>query len=408
MAFWSNVKSAIKRSGTNPENPANSLTHFMQGAASHGAPAIVPTIENAIGLTSVYKSIRIISEDQGGLSRAVCIEDAAGHKVKNKSHPVYPIIHDRPSPYYNSFTFFETMTANAAARGQSFAVIHRGKNTGKVQELEMLDIQQVKAVKLKSGAFGYHDYSTGQTYFAEDIIHLKYSSFDGINGVSPLTVARETMGIGLNATNYAKKMYENGAMLSGFLEHPETLGQESITNLEDSIKRNYSGQKNAGKFMVLEEGMKFKASTLSPVDVEYVKISRLTQSDVAGIYRLPLHMLGDLERSTNNNIEHQGGDYVKYCQAPWARRWETELNDKLFTRKERAAGCCVQINLESLLRGDIKTRAAYYKDMVNIGAMSRNEVRAKENYPPIEGLDKILVPLNMISQDELKNAENEN
>ena len=240
---------------------------------------------------------------------------------------------------------------------------------------------------------------------------VSQSRYIRLEGKSPITVFRENIGLGIATTQTQGSLWKNGTLISGYLKHPGKLAPDQVQNLRDTWQSRYTGRDNAGKTPVLENGMEFIPLSLKPADAMFLETAKLSLHDVCRIYRIPPHMVGDLERSTNNNIEHQSLEFVRDTLRPWLKNWEQELNRKLLFDSEKSR-MFFRFNVDALLRGDTKSRAEYFTralgSVSNPGWMTPNEVRSLEKLNPIENGDTIYNPtLNNEAPDSIQ-ADNLN
>jgi HK97 family phage portal protein len=219
-----------------------------------------------------------------------------------------------------------------------------------------------------------------------------------VRGVSPVTLLRESIGLEMAAERHGALQFGNGARPGGVLEHPETMSEDAALRLKKQVTEASSGD-NQHKLVLLEEGMKWHQVGLSNEDAQFIETRKLSRSVIAGAFRIPPHLIGDLERATFTNIEHQGIEYVTRALMGRARRWEQRLNMTLLTPSERRE-FYFEFDFNVLLRGDSKTRFEAYNQAIQAGWLSRNEVRGMENLNPAPGLDEYLAPLNMRGADE--------
>jgi HK97 family phage portal protein len=225
----------------------------------------------------------------------------------------------------------------------------------------------------------------GRSYvlLPNEIIHLKLFGEDGIIGKSPLSYARETVGMALAANDYAAAMYENGGGVRGVIERaPMNMTGPQMDQLRNEFVKIMRDYRTSGSIGVLRGETKFTQIALSPKDAQFIESANLSTKDIARFFGVPLHLIGDLERSTNNNIEHQSIEFVMHTVRPLVKNWESELNRKVLRKSDRSS-MFFRFNIDSLMRGDTAARAQYYQTMTNIGAMSLDEVRNMENLNPI-------------------------
>jgi HK97 family phage portal protein len=227
------------------------------------------------------------------------------------------------------------------------------------------------------------------------VFHIPNMSYDGVIGLSPITYASGAIKLGMTYESYGNNFYKNGAHSSGTIEVPLGLSETAYNRLKEQFKKNFQGLHNAGNPVLLEEGAKFNPISIKPADAQLIENKRFQVEDICRIYRVPLHLVQDLSRSTNNNIEHQSLEFVMYTMLPYFKRWEENVNAQLLTKEERKAGYYLEINAAGLLRGDMASRSQSYAVARQWGWMSVNDIRKLENMPPITNGDIYLTPLNM-------------
>ena len=230
------------------------------------------------------------------------------------------------------------------------------------------------------------------------MLHISGLGFDGLIGYSVIEYARESIGLGMGAERFGSAFFGNGATIGNVLEHPGKLSDDAAKRLKESIKEKYSGPSNAHRTLVLEEDMKWKPLGFTQKDAQFLETRKFQVTDVARWFQIAPHKLGDLERATFTNIEHQGIDFVVWTLGRWLKRWEHECNFKLFSESERRTHFA-EFLVDALLRGDTKTRNESYAIAVTNGWMNRNEVRERENMNKEDGLDEFLTPMNMAGAD---------
>lgn len=229
-----------------------------------------------------------------------------------------------------------------------------------------------------------------------DVLHIPAMSFDGVVGYSPIAMAKNAIGLGVAAEEYASKLYANGATPSGVLEHPGTI--KDPQKLRDNWMSQFGGSANSHKIAVLEEGMKYTPISINPSDAQFLETRKFQLDEIARIFRVPPHMVGDLDKSSFSNIEQQSLEFVTYTLEPWAIKIESYLKKCLLTEKEKQE-YFFSFNFSGLLRGDYASRMQGYSTGIQNGFFSVNDVRELENMnrlPKEEGGDQYLVNGNML------------
>ena len=355
-------------------------------------------MDTAITVSAMWACWRIISETVASLSLEV-LENNNGEIRQATEHPLYNLLSHEPSPLYTSFTWRETMQLHALAHGTAYARIIRNY-LGQITELRFIPSTDIEVIVPKGeNEPVYRIKGENKTYTLTDIIAIPVMALNGIAGTDMLTVAREILSEAIAASEFGANYLGNGAMLSGIITYEGELTPEQRQNLKSSWKRNYEGAKNSGSTALLEYGMKYTPISGTAEDANLLEMRQFYVTEVARIYNVPPHMIGDLERSTNNNIEQQSIDFVRYTIRPYIKRWEQELNRKLFMPSERNR-YYVRFNLDSLLRGDTEARAEYYNKLFHVGALSPNDIRKLENMNPILDGDQYFRPMNFQPIDQ--------
>ena len=361
------------------------------GRSSEGASI---SEETALSLSAVYACVRVIAEAVASLPWHVYESTDIGKQIAAK-HPLNKLLRSEPNPLYTSFVFRETLITHVLLWGNAYAKIVRVN--GIPTRFDILNPINVTPT-LKDGALIY---KTPQGNIApNDIIHIPGLGFDGITGKSPIRLAAENIGVGLNSQRFGSKFFENGAHLGGVLEHPGVLKADAHTRLRDSWDNKYKGVNNSNKVAILEEGMKYTRIGIPPEEAQFIETRKFSITEVARIYKVPPHMIQDLERATFSNIEHQDLGFVKHTMVPWCVRIEQEFNRKVFSEPEKEK-YFNKFNLNGMLRGDSAARATFYKDMFNIGVFSHNDILELEDMNKVKDGDQRFVPLNMIPVDKV-------
>ena len=376
---------------------------FAGGLSSSGEP-VSPT--TAMQLTAVYGCVKILSEAIAELPLHTYKTTEDGGKVKAFRHPLYNILHDEPNPEMTSFAFRETLMSHLCLWGNAYAQIIRN-GRGEVMGLYPLLPNKMRVLRDDRNRIVYvYNRTEGEaapgeaetvTFASEDILHIPGLGFDGLIGYSPLSMARNAIGASIASDSYADRFFGNAAMPSGVLEYPGVL--KDPQKISERWGGSFSGAVNAGKTPVLEEGMTYKPISISPQDAQVLETRKFNINEIARIFRVPPHMLADLEKSSFSNIEQQSLEFVKYTIAPWVARIEQGLKKSLLRPDEKAEGYFFSFNLEGLLRGDYNSRMNGYAIARQNGWMSANDIRELENMnriPAEEGGDLYLVNGNML------------
>lgn len=344
------------------------------------------TERTAMQMTAVYSCVRILSEAVAGLPIHVYRYTDNGGKERALEHPLYRLLHDEPNPEMTSFNFRETLMSHLLLYGNAYAQIIRNAR-GEVMGLYPLMPNKMSVDRDRAGNL-YYLYScgsddapvgkeNGQVYLLpSDVLHIPGLGYDGIVGYSPLAMAKNAVGMAIACEEYGAKFFANGAAPGGVLEHPGII--KDPQKVKESWNAVYQGSGNSHKIAVLEEGMKYQAIGISPEQAQFLETRKFQINEIARIYRVPPHMVGDLEKSSFSNIEQQSLEFVKYTLDPWICRWEQSLSRRLFTENEKRT-YFIRFNVEGLLRGDYQSRMNGYAVARQNGWMSANDIRELEN-----------------------------
>lgn len=397
------IFSGLFNSRDKPKNQtAGSRYTFYLGGSSSGKTV---TERSAMQMTAVYSCVRILSEAVAGLPLHFYRYTEDGGKEKAIDHPLYSLLHDEPNPEMTSFVFRETLMTHLLLWGNAYAqIIRNGKN--EIIALYPLMPNKMDVSRDKSGQL-YYTYVTqpeeahtikGTVVYLNpsEVLHIPGLGFDGLVGYSPIAMAKNAIGMAIACEEYGAKFFANGAAPGGVLEHPGTI--KDPQRVRESWQSTFGGSGNSNKIAVLEEGMKYTPIGISPEQAQFLETRKFQINEIARIFRVPPHMVGDLEKSSFSNIEQQSLEFVKYTLDPWIVRWEQSIRRALLTPEEKKK-YFVKFNLEGLLRGDYQSRMNGYAIGRQNGWMSANDIRELENQdriPAEEGGDLYLVNGNML------------
>lgn len=384
------------RARDKPRDAVSDAPSIFFGTSGAGK-SVTPT--SAMRLSAVYACVRVIAETIASLPLNVYEITPDGSR-KATEHPLYRLLHDEPNGEMTSFVWRETMLTHLLLWGNSYTQVIRSGRNGILALYPLLpdkmDVDRDSAGNLtyEYTAAGGQTYSLTPVY---DVLHIPGLGFDGVVGYSPIAFEKNAVGLGLATEEYGSKFFSNGATPSGVLKHPHHVKEPA--KLRESWYAAYGGSANAGKVAVLEEGMDYQAVSVPNSDAQYLETRKFQLNEICRIFRVPPHMVGDLEHATFSNIEHQSISFAVHTIRPWLVRIEQALNRGLFSEKEKGR-FYVQFNMEGLMRGDYKSRMDGYAVARQNGWMSANDIRALENMNPIpaeEGGDEYLINGNMIA-----------
>lgn len=360
---------------------------FLFGRTTSGKPVNERT---AMQTTAVYACVRILAEAVASLPLHVYEYQDDGGKKLVYDHPLYYLLHDEPNPEMTSFVFRETLMSHLLIWGNAYAQIIRD-GAGRVLGLYPLLPDKMEVQRDDKGNI-YYVYSrnsdenpTFKEYGniklkAEDVLHIPGLGFDGLIGYSPIAMAKNAVGMTLACEEYGASFFANGANPGGVLEHPGVLKDPS--KVRESWNSVYRGVSNAHKIAVLEEGMKYQQIGIPPEEAQFLETRKFQINEIARLYRIPPHMVGDLDKSSFSNIEQQSLEFVKYTLDPWVIRWEQSLQRSLLLPGEKGK-YFIKLNVDGLLRGDYQSRMNGYAVGRQNGWFSANDIREMENMNPI-------------------------
>lgn len=400
------------------DRTAGSSFAFFMGSSSSGKSV---TERSAMQMTAVYACVRILSEAVAGLPLHFYRYKDDGSKEKAIDHNLYYLLHDEPNPEMSSFVFRETLMTHLLLWGNAYAqIIRNGK--GDIIALYPLMPNKMQVDRDENGKL-YYTYTRSEgeantmqgssvTLEPKDVLHIPGLGFDGLVGYSPIAMAKNAIGLAIATEEFGSKFFANGAAPSGVLEHPGTIKDPS--RVREAWQSQFGGSGNSGKVAVLEEGMKYTPISISPEQAQFLETRKFQINEIARIFRVPPHMVGDLEKSSFSNIEQQSLEFVKYTLDPWVVRWEQSLSRSLLSEDEKKQ-YFFKFNLEGLLRGDYQSRMNGYAIARQNGWMSANDIRELEDLDKLsaeQGGDLYLVngnmlPLNKAGAYAEKNNEKE-
>ena len=360
---------------------------FLFGRTTSGKPVNERT---AMQTTAVYACVRILAEAVASLPLHVYEYQDDGGKKLVHDHPLYYLLHDEPNPEMTSFVFRETLMSHLLIWGNAYAQIIRD-GAGRVLGLypflpDKMDVQRDDRGNIY---YVYSRNSDENPMFkeygdirlkAEDVLHIPGLGFDGLIGYSPIAMAKNAVGMTLACEEYGASFFANGANPGGVLEHPGVLKDPS--KVRESWNSVYRGVNNAHKIAVLEEGMKYQQIGIPPEEAQFLETRKFQINEIARLYRIPPHMVGDLDKSSFSNIEQQSLEFVKYTLDPWVIRWEQSLQRSLLLPGEKGK-YFIKLNVDGLLRGDYQSRMNGYAVGRQNGWFSANDIREMENMNPI-------------------------
>lgn len=391
------------RSRDAPRNSTSgSAYRFFMGSSTSGKRV---NERSAMQMTAVYSCVRILSEAVAGLPLHLYQYTDKSSKEKAIDNPLYFLLHDEPNTEMTSFVFRETLMTHLLLWGNAYSqIIRNGK--GEVVGLYPLMPDRMTVNRDEKGRL-YYEYMVSSDdaktlkdgtvrLSPYDVLHILGLGFDGLVGYSPIAMAKNAIGLAIAAEEYGSKFYANGATPSGILEYPGTVKEPD--KVRESWNAGFGGSSNAHKIAVLEEGMKYTPISISPNEAQFLETRKFQINEIARIFRVPPHMVGDLEKSSFSNIEQQSLEFVKYTLEPWLVRWEQAMQRSLIPQDDKSK-YFIKFNVDGLLRGDYQSRMQGYATARQNGWMSANDIRELENLdriPAEDGGDLYLINGNMM------------
>jgi HK97 family phage portal protein len=372
------------------------IQRFMVGDQIVNIPDGPINTATAMKYTAVFACMRVLAETFASVPLILYRKKPDGDRESMNDLAVYDILHNRPNEEMSPFNFKEACMNSLNAGGNAVCerlVNRRGELVGlypyQWQQVNVDRDPDTKRLRYKIGGTG------GKTLSRDQVLHVPGMSLDGISGLSPISYAASAIRLGQSYEKFGVNLYKNGAFPSGAFSFEGYLKDEAFERLKKDLEKNYQGMQNTGKPMLLEQNGKFTPFMINPVDAQLIENKRFQIEDIARIFRVPMHLIQELTRSTNNNIEHQSLEFVMYTMLPWFKRWEENLNMQLLTPAQRKAGYYVEFKIDGLLRGDAMSRARAYALGRQWGWLSVNDIRRLENLSPIPNGDIYLEPMNM-------------
>ena len=396
------IFSGLFRSRDKPQDrTAGSGYAFYFGGTTSGKAV---TERSAMQMTAVYSCVRILAEAVAGLPLHLYRYKEDGGKEKALDHPLYLLLHDEPNPEMSSFVFRETLMTHLLLWGNAYAQIIRNGKGEVIALYPLMPNRMVVDRDIHGQLYYQYTRSTEEAPTMKgvtvnlppsDVLHIPGLGFDGLVGYSPIAMAKNAIGMAIACEEYGAKFFANGAAPGGVLEHPGTI--KDPQRVRESWQSTFGGSGNSNKIAVLEEGMKYTPIGISPEQAQFLETRKFQINEIARIFRVPPHMVGDLEKSSFSNIEQQSLEFVKYTLEPWLVRWEQSIQRTLFSPEEKKQ-YFAKFNVEGLLRGDYASRMSGYATARQNGWMSANDIRELENLdriPAEQGGDLYLINGNM-------------
>lgn len=403
LAIFGRLRKYFSNRSLTDEKSWNTSLWNLFGSQSLAGETV--TEHTALTYSAVYNAISLISGTIGALPLHLMQRKEKSKRIAD-DRIMYSVMHDAANPYMTAMAFRECLMAHILAWGNGYAEIVRN---GYGELIALWPITPNRAAPVMIGAeIFYRIKMTNEPDIylpREKVLHVPGLGFDGFSGYSVVAMARKSIGLGMAMETFGSRFFGEGTHPGVIVEHPGKLSPEAHSNLKGSLSDTYSGLGNSHRLMLLEEGMKFQKIVIDPKDSQFLESRNFQIPEIARWFNLPPHKLKDLSRSSFSNIESEQISFVTDSILPWLVRLEQNYNSQLLSESDRQYSGRGRLyykhSVEGLLRADAASRGSYYREMFNIGAMSINEIREKEDMDPVDGGDIHLVPMNMTS---LENA----
>lgn len=378
-----------------PQEKRSLTWHSLASVGGTATSGIYVNDAVAMSCTAVFACNRVLAESLASLRLEVKRRLPKGGMEDASDHPLMPVLRDRWNVAMSSFVARETMQGHLGLRGNAFAYIERrGKQIVGLWPLRP-DQMMAQITEARDGSvivsYLYRTATNGAVEFQpRDILHIPALGGDGIMGLAPVTLFRQSIGLALATEEAGSRFFGNSARPSGVYEHPQKLSPDAYKRLKESLDAQNAGVANTGRTVLLEEGMKWTQVGLSNEDSQYLETRSFQVQDIARIYRVPPHMIGaaTADSQTYANVEQRSMEFLQYTVMPWVERWTQELEHKLLTPKERES-YAIRFDLDDIVKADLKTRFEAYKIGLDARFLTRNEVREEEEMPPLPGGEAI-------------------
>lgn len=390
-------------------SPNEYLSNLLRGGGSTSSSGVDVDEMSALGASPFLASVKVLCETLASLPLILYRRLPDGGKERATDHPLYPILHRAVSPDVTAYHFKERMQAQAVLRGDAFAQVIRDPRSGYPAELVVMDSRRV-TIKKESGRL-FYEYrekagKSPRPLPSDQVFHVSGFGLDAVRGLDPIATQREALGITLAVQLFGATFFGNSANAGGVIEVEHSMSDPAYKRLKNDWEEKHKGVENAHKVAILEEGAKWHQITVPPDSAQYLETRRFQVAETARPHRVPPHLVGDLDRATFSNIEHQSLEFIIYTMLPWFTRWEQSISLQLIPEREREE-YFAEFLIDALVRGDLLSRMNAYRIGREIGLYSANDIRAKENENPVEGGDVYHVPLNWVPVDEAGKAKEE-
>lgn len=374
MAIIENIKRSIKKWLF----PDNALGNYNDFSVIKDKSVAVVNPNVALTYSTIFACVRVIAETIATLPLFL-YKVKGNNKVKAREHNLYSILHDAPNLECTSVSFFESLITQILLTGNGFAEIIKD-NFNNILELHILDANKIRVYRdnYNNIVYEYNDDGKIISLSKRQVLHIAGLGWNGIIGYSPIALMRRQIATGIYQDNFALDFFSNSVKKVPILSHPNRISKEAKESMKESFRKSWDNG-----IVVLEEGITVNPITMNLSDAQFLESRRFSVEEICRIFRVPPHLIGDLSRSTNNNIEHQSIEFVTHTIRPWCVRIERALNNFLLNIKEKGK-YTIEFMLDGLLRGDTLTRQQSNQIKLNNGILTRNQWRQQENMNEVE------------------------
>ena len=393
--------------GAVPDAQAESLetqwiNSLLMGAGSSAGISVTPS--KAMGVATVFACVSVLARSVASLPLHIYQRQPDGSRNLAVDHPLYDILHAAPNDEMTSLDFRMALQANLSLRQNSYAVIGRTRS-GRVIDITPVENHEVEVMRDKATSALFYQVK-GDSLFANEVLHLKGLSYNGLLAPDMIHEVRDVLGLALALDRNASSFFKNGSFPGGFLSHPGKLSAEAANRMRVSFEQQTGGE-NSHRLKVLEEGLQYIQGRMANKDAQMDESRERQAKEIARIFGVQGHKVGIVDNQPRANVEQDNISFVVDTLRPLLVNWEQAMNAKLLTREERRT-YYVEFNISGLLRGDAKARFETYDIGIRNGIFNANECRRLENMNPRPGGEIFLQPLNMAPSNQLVPSNEEN
>jgi HK97 family phage portal protein len=400
MGFVDRFMAAVSVAGVQPSNPPDWMLRMFGGPGSSAGVSI--TEHNALTVADVYKCVTVIREAGAMMPWELRQRiDPRGSKAA-RQHTLYPILHDQPNDMMTSFSYREAQFTHLLLWGRHATYIERNPATGRIVNLWPIRPDRFR-YQIKEGTRWWYvtsDAGVETQFFDDEIWYIPAYTSNGYDGISPIRLHCEALGLAKATEVYGAKFFGNNSLPSGYLSHPASIKKETAERLKKAWEAVHQGLNNAHRIAVLEEGLKFEALTIPNDEAQFLETRKFQRTEIAGFYRVPPHKIGDLEDATFSNIENLNLQFYNDAVAPWVIRIEQSADSCLLLPSEKKK-FFTRFNMKAFMRGDTAARTEFYKSMFDRGVYSADDILDTEDEDLIGGQlgSRRYIAMNMVPTD---------